>query len=274
MRRRQAPDAGVTSRRSAGRCRKSSFPLISRESELSRPSAPSRRECCRSHRSCLAPAGTTTDNAAMHPDAASRLVPSTPRPASITRRASRPRRQESPFARTAGRAVAFPARGDRNRRRSFSSAKNISGQPCVATGLAQCQTALDAEALVRDTKGSRRPEAQAAAEPRESRSDDVVGSPLRCHALRVPLTGDMIRESVARYRREQDRYVKLGGFVAEHCRRIVEDNAIRATVQSRAKDPASLALKLRRFMADGLRRSTFAESRASMTSSEHKDRFR
>src|SRR4051794_40344524 len=67
----------------------------------------------------------------------------------------------------------------------------------------------------------------------------------------------MIAESVARYRREQDRYLKLASFVAEQCRRIIENNAIRATVQWRAKDPVSLDVKLRRYLADEQQRHNF-----------------
>jgi hypothetical protein len=82
-----------------------------------------------------------------------------------------------------------------------------------------------------------------------------------CQAQIVPLTQEIIAESVARYRRESDRYLKLATFVAEQCRRIVGNNAIRATVQWRAKDPASLDLKLRRYMADNQRRDDFNSSR-------------
>ncbi len=76
--------------------------------------------------------------------------------------------------------------------------------------------------------------------------------------MAVPLTPEIIAESVARYRRESDRYVKLAGFVAEQCRRIVDNNAIRATVQWRAKDATSLELKLRRYMADEKRCDDFS----------------
>lgn len=73
----------------------------------------------------------------------------------------------------------------------------------------------------------------------------------------MPLTLEIIADSVARYRREQDRYLKLASFVAEQCRRIIENNAIRATVQWRAKDAASPDLKLRRYQADEQRRNDF-----------------
>ena len=59
-----------------------------------------------------------------------------------------------------------------------------------------------------------------------------------------------ILEAVSRYHREYDRYLKLCARVAEICRvEIVEGNAIRAQVTSRAKSPKSLDIKLRRFAA-------------------------
>lgn len=62
----------------------------------------------------------------------------------------------------------------------------------------------------------------------------------------------VIQGAVARYNREYDRYLKLCVRVAEICRlEIVEANAIRAQVTSRAKSPKSLEGKLRRFSANG-----------------------
>ncbi len=62
----------------------------------------------------------------------------------------------------------------------------------------------------------------------------------------------VIQGAVARYHREYDRYLKLCARVAEICRlEIVEGNAIRAQVTSRAKSPKSLEGKLRRFSAGG-----------------------
>lgn len=59
-----------------------------------------------------------------------------------------------------------------------------------------------------------------------------------------------IRATVARYHREYDRYLKLCARVAEICRlEIVEGNALRAQVTSRAKTPKSLEGKLRRIVA-------------------------
>lgn len=63
---------------------------------------------------------------------------------------------------------------------------------------------------------------------------------------------DTIKKAVQRYHREYDRYLKLAARVAEICRsEIVEGNAIRAQVTSRAKSSKSLEGKLRRFAANG-----------------------
>ena len=65
-----------------------------------------------------------------------------------------------------------------------------------------------------------------------------------------PFDEAAIRATVARYHREYDRYLKLCARVAEICRlEIVEGNAIRAQVTSRAKTPKSLEGKLRRIVA-------------------------
>jgi ppGpp synthetase/RelA/SpoT-type nucleotidyltranferase len=58
-----------------------------------------------------------------------------------------------------------------------------------------------------------------------------------------------IKDTVARYEREYDRYLKLCARVAEICRDIVDANAIRAQVTSRAKTPKSFESKLRRIVA-------------------------
>jgi ppGpp synthetase/RelA/SpoT-type nucleotidyltranferase len=64
----------------------------------------------------------------------------------------------------------------------------------------------------------------------------------------VTISDDTIKKAVQRYHREYDRYLKLAARVAEICRsEIVEGNAIRAQVTSRAKSPKSLEGKLRRF---------------------------
>lgn len=63
----------------------------------------------------------------------------------------------------------------------------------------------------------------------------------------MPISEATIKDSVERYRREYDRYLKLAARVAEICRQeIVEGNAIRAQVTSRAKTAKSLEGKLRR----------------------------
>lgn len=63
---------------------------------------------------------------------------------------------------------------------------------------------------------------------------------------------EVIKKAVQRYQREYDRYLKLCARVADICRtEIVEGNAIRAQVTSRAKSPKSLEGKLRRFALSG-----------------------
>jgi ppGpp synthetase/RelA/SpoT-type nucleotidyltranferase len=64
----------------------------------------------------------------------------------------------------------------------------------------------------------------------------------------VAIQEQLIKDAVARYDRERDRYLKLAARVADICRiNIVEANAIRAQVTSRAKTSRSLEGKLRRF---------------------------
>lgn len=68
----------------------------------------------------------------------------------------------------------------------------------------------------------------------------------------MTISDDTIKKAVQRYHREYDRYLKLAARVAEICRtEVVEGNAIRAQVTSRAKSPKSLEGKLRRFAAGG-----------------------
>lgn len=68
----------------------------------------------------------------------------------------------------------------------------------------------------------------------------------------MAISEDIIKRAVQRYHREYDRYLKLAARVAEICRsEIVEGNAIRAQVTSRAKSPKSFEGKLRRFSANG-----------------------
>jgi ppGpp synthetase/RelA/SpoT-type nucleotidyltranferase len=68
----------------------------------------------------------------------------------------------------------------------------------------------------------------------------------------VTISQDTTKNAVLRYHREYDRYLKLSARVAEIFPfEIVERNAIRAQVTSRAKSPKSLEGKLRRFAAPG-----------------------
>jgi ppGpp synthetase/RelA/SpoT-type nucleotidyltranferase len=68
----------------------------------------------------------------------------------------------------------------------------------------------------------------------------------------MTISDETIKRAVLRYHREYDRYLKLAARVAEICRsEIVEGNAIRAQVSSRAKSPKSFEGKLRRFAANG-----------------------
>lgn len=68
----------------------------------------------------------------------------------------------------------------------------------------------------------------------------------------MTISDDTIKKAVQRYHREYDRYLKLSARVAEICRsEIIEGNAIRAQVTSRAKSPNAFEGKLRRFAANG-----------------------
>jgi ppGpp synthetase/RelA/SpoT-type nucleotidyltranferase len=60
----------------------------------------------------------------------------------------------------------------------------------------------------------------------------------------MALTDEAITAIINRYERERDRYQKLVDFVHQACVRLVSENAIPATVQSRTKDPARLRGKL------------------------------
>src|SRR3954465_5771908 len=77
----------------------------------------------------------------------------------------------------------------------------------------------------------------------------------------MSISDSVIQGAVNRYHREYDRYLKLCVRVAEICRsEIVEGNAIRAQVTSRAKSPKSLEGKLRRFAVNG--RKSFPDADA------------
>ena len=64
----------------------------------------------------------------------------------------------------------------------------------------------------------------------------------------MTIAENIIRDAVARYDRERDRYLKLAARVSDICRsNIVEDNAIRAQVTFRTKTIRSFEGKLKRF---------------------------
>ena len=67
----------------------------------------------------------------------------------------------------------------------------------------------------------------------------------------MPLTHELIEEAVERYWREFDRYAKLSEFVGDACRKLLDDNVIRGSVQWRPKNPDRLRLKLQKQMANG-----------------------
>jgi ppGpp synthetase/RelA/SpoT-type nucleotidyltranferase len=69
-----------------------------------------------------------------------------------------------------------------------------------------------------------------------------------------------LKEAVARYQREYDRYLKLCARVADICREIVEGNAIRAQVTFRVKGAKSFENKLRKFAASGKKDMPSVES--------------
>jgi ppGpp synthetase/RelA/SpoT-type nucleotidyltranferase len=67
----------------------------------------------------------------------------------------------------------------------------------------------------------------------------------------MPLTNEIIEKAVERYWREYDRYAKLSEFVGDACRKLLDDNVIRGSVQWRPKNPDRLRLKLQKQMANG-----------------------
>lgn len=67
----------------------------------------------------------------------------------------------------------------------------------------------------------------------------------------MSLTQDLIEKAVERYWREYDRYAKLAEFVGDACRRVLDDNVIRGSIQWRPKNPDRLRLKLQKQMANG-----------------------
>src|SRR5260370_721706 len=67
----------------------------------------------------------------------------------------------------------------------------------------------------------------------------------------MPLTPEIIDGAVDRYWREFDRYAKLSEFVGEACRRLLDQNVIRGSVQWRAKNPDRLRAKLEKWLLNG-----------------------
>ena len=67
----------------------------------------------------------------------------------------------------------------------------------------------------------------------------------------MALTPQIIDASVDRYWREFDRFAKLSEFVGEACRKLLDQNVIRGSVQWRAKNPDRLKAKLEKWMTNG-----------------------
>lgn len=66
----------------------------------------------------------------------------------------------------------------------------------------------------------------------------------------MALTEKQIDEAVARYEREYDRYVKLAEIIYQRCQEVLARMSARATIQRRAKAPASLKKKLLTMMSN------------------------
>jgi ppGpp synthetase/RelA/SpoT-type nucleotidyltranferase len=66
----------------------------------------------------------------------------------------------------------------------------------------------------------------------------------------MALTPAIIEGAVDRYWREFDRYAKLSEFVGEACRKLLDLNVIRGSVQWRAKNPDRLRAKLEKWLAN------------------------
>jgi ppGpp synthetase/RelA/SpoT-type nucleotidyltranferase len=75
----------------------------------------------------------------------------------------------------------------------------------------------------------------------------------------VPLTDEIINQAVDRYWREHDRYSKLSEFVGEVCRKLLDANVIRGSVQWRAKNPDRLKAKLLKYKATNHRATEFTD---------------
>jgi ppGpp synthetase/RelA/SpoT-type nucleotidyltranferase len=75
----------------------------------------------------------------------------------------------------------------------------------------------------------------------------------------MPLTQQLIDGAVERYWREIDRYEKLAVYVGEACQQLLDIHGIRGLVQSRAKDPGRLRLKLQKYLVTGERAAEFVD---------------
>ena len=75
----------------------------------------------------------------------------------------------------------------------------------------------------------------------------------------MPLTDDLIDQSVERYWREYDRYTKLAEFVGELCRTLLDANVIRGSVQWRAKNPDRMRAKLVKYKLSGAHADEFTD---------------
>jgi hypothetical protein len=75
----------------------------------------------------------------------------------------------------------------------------------------------------------------------------------------MALTQKLIDDAVERYWREIDRYEKLTAYVGEACQHLLEKHRIHALVQSRAKDPGRLRLKLEKYLVTGERAAEFVD---------------
>lgn len=76
----------------------------------------------------------------------------------------------------------------------------------------------------------------------------------------MPLSEAIIEASVERYWREYDRYAKLAELVGDECQRLLSENAIRGSIQWRAKNPERLKGKLQREMKDPQRAGLYTDT--------------
>jgi len=75
----------------------------------------------------------------------------------------------------------------------------------------------------------------------------------------MPLTKPLIEAAIDRYWREFDRYSKLAEFAGEACRKLLDENVIRGSVQWRAKNPDRLRAKLEKHLATGEHATEFTD---------------